>query len=171
MLYICAMPITDLHAEGLFEFKKSPAPDKCCVKNCREEAGNKKKKVKDHWFCHRHWQTRYRWKNPKNDAYRRLKDHSKGRNLDFTITLDYFLGMMDCAAAWDREAESRGDIVTIDRINAALGYVPGNIRVISLSLNAAKGNRERHLPDVVQALLQRKRERFNEKFDDEYCPF
>lgn len=179
MLYIgTVIPITPcpLENEGLFQFKKNPQPEKCCVKLCREDSGGRKKKVGDHWFCHKHWQVRYRWKNPKNSAYRALRDSAKQRGLEFRLSYDYYLGMMDCAAVWDKGAEKRGDIVSLDRIDPVEGYIPGNIQLISLSENVAKGNRERYLPEVVQSMIARKRVRASERqggvggeLDD--CPF
>lgn len=160
-----------LTAEGLFEFKKKPTEHTCCVKNCRDKAAGPKKKVGEYWWCHAHWQARYRLNNPKRSAYRALQDHARGRKLEFSLTYDYFLGMMDSAAAWDREAKSRGETVSIDRIDASLGYVRGNVRVVSLSENVLKGNRERFLPQNVQAVLERKRERVAEKLGENCCPF
>ena len=155
--------------EGLFDLKKKTIEGSCCVKHCRNPAKNRRKKVGDCWFCDRCWQRRWRNNNPKKSAYRSLKDHAAGRRIEFKLDYYYFLGVMDAAASWDFEAESRGDMVSIDRIDASKGYVHGNIRVVTVSENVAKGNRERYLPDVVQDILRRKREEFLEEITE--CPF
>ena len=170
-------------SEGLFELKKYPGEGLCCVKGCRRPAVTKGKTLGGFWFCHKCWQARWRFNNPRVSTYRNLKDNARKRGLEFNLTYDYYLGMMDCAAAWDVQAETRGEIVTIDRVDPTKGYVMGNIRVVSLSENVIKGNKERYLPEHIQSVLQRKRGRFLDKLngtpaagsDDEViysdCPF
>jgi len=167
-----------LETEGLFNYKKNPRPETCCVSHCNHPAGSRKKKVGEFWFCHKCWQQRWRLKHPKSSAYRLLKDHALSRGIEFALPYEYFLGMMDAAAAWNPMAETHGEMVTIDRIDATKGYVRGNVRVLSLSANVIKGNKERYLPAHVQAVLARKRVRVADKVgvldgveEEELCPF
>lgn len=159
--------------EGLFTLKKTPGPGLCCVKGCRKEARSSRKKLGDLWFCARHWQQRWRANNPKKSAYRALKDHAKARGIEFRLTPDYFFGLWECVIHFDLEAESRGDCVSIDRRKAHMGYVPGNVRVVTISENCRKGALEKFLPEVVQDMLRRKREKARREFEDDLdeCPF
>lgn len=146
-----------IEAEGLFKIKTRTTPSTCCVSRCSGDAGNTKKRVGDCWFCGKHWTQRWRLGSPKQAGFFTLMTHARERGIAFTIPFTYYLGLMDAAAAWDLEAEKRGDIVTIDRIKASRGYEIGNVRAISLSENVVKGNRERYLPENVQSILARKR--------------
>jgi hypothetical protein len=111
-------------------------------------------------------------KSPKRSAYSTLRDHAKGRGIKFTISYDYFLGLTDGLGYWSGEG-----VPTIDRVKATRGYEPGNLTVISLNENVRKGNRERHLPEHVQAILERKRARMSGDSvnpyarDEEFNPF
>lgn len=142
-------------AEELFTLKLKPGPGLCCVKGCRKNIGRSDKMG----LCHAHYQYRWRMKNKKKSAYATLRDHARGRGIPFTISAEYFQGLMDAVAYWDHQAESRGEWLSIDRIRAWEGYVPGNLRIISHSQNSAKSHRERFLPVHVQSLIDRRRER------------
>lgn len=144
-------------AEGLFDLKQKPGSGMCLVLRCRKEADPKKVGL-----CHCHYQHRWRMRSPKRSAYATLRDHAKARGLAFTISHDYLLGLMDAYAYFDHAAESRGEYPSLDRIKAERGYEPGNIRIITVSQNTAKSNRERHLPAHVQSILDRKRARAKE---------
>lgn len=157
-------------SEGLFALKVKPGPGMCCVKNCKNELIPKKTGL-----CHKHFQQRWRMKSPKKSAYAYLRDHAKGRGIKFTLTPDYFEGFCDAFARFEHTAETHGQTLTIDRIEAWRGYEPGNLMILTLTENVAKGNRERHLPAHVQAILDRKRARMQESpepvEEEEKCPF
>ena len=138
-------------SEGLFTLKQSPGAGLCMVKGCRKASHHRKQGL-----CHAHWQARWRMKTPKRSAYSTLRDHAKARGLAFTISYDYFLGLTDALGYWSGEG-----VPTIDRVKPERGYEPGNLTVICLSDNVIKGNRERHLPAAVQAILERKRARMS----------
>ena len=69
--------------------------------------------------------------------------------------MEYFRGLVDAFCYF--ECKEKGDYPSIDRVEAHKGYVAGNLRVVEFSKNVSKGNRERHLPEHVQSMLERKR--------------
>lgn len=154
-----------LESEGLFTLKGKPGPGLCPVAGCRKKS--KRGRSVCAGLCSCHYTQRWRMQNPGKSGYQILRHHAKQRGLEFNLPELYYLGLMDCAAAWDRDAEKRGDVVTLDRQKAHLGYVMGNVVVRTLSENVIKGNRERYLPEVVQSMLARKRARFV-RIDDAY---
>lgn len=135
----------------------------CVVKNCRHRFRESHPSLQ---LCHKHYQARWRFLNPKQAGYRALRDHAVARGLEFSIPFEYYLAVMDMAASFDPGAEKRGDRVTVDRKDPTIGYRMGNLQLLTLSENVAKGNRERHLPDAVKSILARKRARFSGKQDD-----
>lgn len=144
-------------SEGFFTLKQNPRKGLCMVKGCRNCVG-----VKKAGLCDKHHQHRFRMKSPKRSAFATLRDHARARGLDFNLTYDYFLGLTDCAGYWDLRAESRGEWATLDRVDGTKGYLMGNLRVITHSMNSVKSNRERYLPAHVQSILDRKRARAKE---------
>ena len=121
-----------------------------------------------------HYQQKWRTNNPKQYAFRNLKDSALRRNLEFNLSFDYFRGLADGMQYFDRVCEQRGEVATIDRVDASKGYIEGNVQVISLSENVVKGNKERYLPEYVQALMERRRLEELESLpepEDDNCPF
>jgi hypothetical protein len=150
-----------LVAEGLFTLKESPGPGFCCVRGCRLKH-IPKRRGGNLLLCARHYQQRWRWLNPKQSAYRALKDHAAARKIAFTLTFDYFCGLTDAYGYWDAPADDFASQPSIDRVDCRLGYAPGNVRIISVSANAAKSHREKFLSPAAQAGLARKRARLQE---------
>lgn len=153
-----------LESENIFELKLCPGPGLCIVKNCRHKC------VKKRWggnlcLCAKHRQQRWRAKNPKQAAYRALKDHAAARGIPFSLSVEYFMGLTDAVGFWDHGAESRGQTLTLDRIVSSVGYHPGNVRIITVDVNQVKGNKERHLSPQVQAILAKKRARMQAHLD------
>lgn len=140
-------PSALLLAEGFYTFKKTNPSNKCWVAGCTDDA-----KVPGS-MCSRHTMRRWRAKSKRTADYCTLRDHAKARGLEFRITLDYWAGLTDAFGFY----RSDNTYVTIDRVDATKGYVEGNLRVVSLSANAAKSNRERYLPEHVRSMLERKR--------------
>lgn len=154
--------------EGFFDYKKKRVKGKCLVKHCG-------KAVKDGGLlCHRHHQERWRSLNPEASAFSTLRDHARGRHIEFNLNLEYWEGLTHAFAFFEQGDD---EVLTIDRIDPCRGYVKGNLRVVSLSLNSAKGNRERYLPEHVQEMLRREREAAREEYahhlepEEEDCPF
>lgn len=144
-------------SEGLFTLKAKPGPGFCLVKGCRKACVHGKMSL-----CHAHWQFRWRMKSPKRSAYTALRDHAVARKLEFSISFDYFTGLCDAHRYFEMTPETKGETLTIDRIDITKGYVVGNLAVVSHSENVIRGNRDRFLPAYVQAILARKRAKAQE---------
>jgi len=148
----------DLIESGLFSFVRKPQFGVCPVNFC---TNNSAPGGRYSGLCWKHFKRFNRKRHYRRDAYNDLKQNAKKRGIKFTITLEYFLGLTDAFCFWDmgEAAVDRGDILTIDRADACKGYEPGNLSILTQSENTAKGNRERFLPQHVQAMLQRDREK------------
>lgn len=75
-------------------------------------------------------------------AYQTLKYNATRRGLPFTITYKDF----EKFALKTKLMTNRGrgkESYTVDRIDGQLGYVPGNLQVLTLSDNGYKGYMER----------------------------
>lgn len=144
--------------EGMFELKADPGPGMCCVKGCRKKHIDRKRGG-TLFLCSKHYQHRWRQRSPKQSAYHTLKMHAKQRHLEFNLTYDYFCALLDVAGHLFPAPGDFKDKITIDRVEASKGYVMGNLTVKTHSANVAKGNRERFLPENVQDVLRRKREK------------
>ena len=142
-------PSAALLAEGFFEFKGNSGDGLCWVKGCRRASRD------DRCLCHMHDMRRWRAQQKKTADYCTLRDHAAERKIPFRITLDYWRGLVDAFGLYPAPVD--GDVLTIDRVDPSKGYEEGNLRVISVSLNAARSNRMRYLPEFVQSMLERKR--------------
>lgn len=156
--------------EGFFEFKSKAGPGLCWVKHCRNSRKH------DRCLCNKHNMQRWRAKRECPAAYHTLKHHAKARRIKFTITVDYFRGLTDAYCFFKQDDPD--EILTIDRVEAHKGYEPGNLRVVSISINIAKGNRERYLPEHIRDMMRREREAARAKLnghlkdeENENCPF
>lgn len=153
--------IEKLRESGHFKIKKNILPGRCIVHGCGCD-----RKSPGHPLCHKHHQQRFRACRKTENAYSLLKAHAKERGIQFTISAQYFAGLTDALATYDMVAGKPGDVLTIDRIDATKGYIPQNLRVVTKSANSIKSNRERHLPEHVQAILARKRAQTVSKFEE-----
>jgi cobalamin biosynthesis protein CobT len=159
-------------AEGFFTLKKSPGAGFCGVNGCRRQSAKHKQGL-----CHTHSQHRWRMKSPKRSAFTALRDHAVARGLKFSISYDYWCGLADAYAMFDHSAESFDQYPSFDRVDSTKGYCPGNLRIITVSQNAVKSNKERFLPAAVQEILARKRAKAQENVGgllkelDSYAPF
>ena len=59
--------------------------------------------------------------------------------------------------------------MTLDRIDASKGYTHGNVKLLTMSENSAKSNKERYLHAVVQDVLRRKREKLAKRLEPAIC--
>jgi hypothetical protein len=146
-------PSQALRLEGFFDFKKTCGVGMCWVRGCS------RKSREDRCLCHMHEMRRWRAKNERTADWCTLRDHARGRNIPFAITLDYWRGLTDAFGFYEAKAD---EVLTIDRVDPTNGYVEGNLRVVTVSLNTIKSNRERYLPEHVQHMLDRRRGKLQE---------
>jgi len=131
---------------GFYERTKCrKASHLCPVKGCR------KHRTEGRRVCIMHYMRWWRFSNPDKAAFYNLKGHARDRKIPFTLTYDEFLDLYVSVAAFD-------GIPSFDRIDACRGYENGNVAVVSIGDNVAKGNRERKLPEHVQEMIRRARE-------------
>lgn len=79
-------------------------------------------------------QRAYRERNVEKCVYYHLKSNAKRRGIPFTITFKYFLKFAIRTGYIDKRGREASSM-TVDRIKPHLGYVPGNLRAITLSEN------------------------------------
>lgn len=107
---------------------------------CRTPTCRKKRSKKDP-LCPMCRKRHERETNPARYVFNTLKSNARRRKKDFEISFEYFLSL--CAESG--YLEGRGQTSTslsIDRINNYLGYVEGNLRVITVAENSGKGANE-----------------------------
>lgn len=100
------------------------------------------------WTCQRKWHLKdYRNRDPAYSLWRGAQKRAKDKKQSFTINVD------DVRAVWPKngkcpvlgvrlvqgKGKSGPNSATLDRLNNNWGYEPGNIAVISMTANTAKG--------------------------------
>lgn len=105
---------------------------KCTTKRCtnRARAGGK--------TCDKCRMRKYRENNPVRSAYQTLKDHAAARNVEFSISFEYFTRFVKKYKYIQNKGLSK-DSYTVERIDPRIGYVEGNLKVLTRSENSRKG--------------------------------
>lgn len=115
---------------------KKNARGKCATRFCRNL------KPERRTLCHK---CRKRWarvNDPEKYAFENLKRSADIRGIAFSLELEWFRDF--CKKTEYAEKRGRGPWdLTVDRIDASQGYMPGNVRVIPMCENVARSNRER----------------------------
>jgi len=110
---------------------------KCNTEGCKNKA---RKNARDCEKCH---SRKFRESHPIKSRYYWLKKSAKKRNYEFTISYTYFEKL--CLESNYHNLSGRGtNNLTIDRVINELGYVEGNIRVVTKHINSTK--RDKDLP-------------------------
>lgn len=97
----------------------------------------------------------WRLNNPERAAFLTLRYNAKRRGVPFEISFEYFKAF----AFKTKLLTSRGrnaDSLTVDRIDSDIGYIEGNLAVLSLSDNGFKGYLEREIYYVEGSGLRSK---------------
>jgi len=100
-------------------------------KDCKRPARKGRK------LCYRCAQRRWREADPVRASFHNLKAHARERGKVFTITLEYFRAFCirtDYITGKGRSADS----YHVDRIDEALGYIEGNLQVLTNTANVVK---------------------------------
>lgn len=81
--------------------------------------------------------------DPVRYTYDATKANARRRKKPFTITLEYFRKFCEESGYIEGKGRTK-EKLTIDCEKNHLGYIEGNIRVLSCSLNASKGDRDEY---------------------------
>lgn len=107
-----------------------------------------RERVQKHYYKHRETQIA-------KHLYTFAKKRSRLYNIEFNITEDDIFVPTTCPITGLELKRGQGKIIpnspTLDRVDNSLGYVPGNVRVISNKANRQKGDLTRA---EVERLLQ-----------------
>lgn len=124
------------------QYKKNIRPGRCPVLRCRNLSVTGKRNGA---LCHKHRHYLWRRNHPELNTYHNVKKHAKSRGIPFQLSFPEFMEVCTLGSYdFVNRPGDYGKYPSIDRINPTKGYVVGNIRVITVSENSIKGNRERH---------------------------
>lgn len=107
---------------------------KCITKRCRHLVDRNKGRDKR---CSKCKMRQWRLKNPIKACVTRLRERAKKKKVPFNIRVVWFAAFI-ASQNYDKRFHH------IDRIIPPKGYVEGNLQVLDIDKNIAKGNRERH---------------------------
>lgn len=79
----------------------------------------------------------YRANHPARDAYRQIRQRAADRNQIFDLTFEQFLQEIEGTDYLSRRGTGIGEL-HLDRKKVHLGYVPGNLQVITTAENLRK---------------------------------
>ena len=161
-------PITEL-----FRLAKSKPAHLCAVHGCRcRRAGDGGR------LCNGHKQQAWRLRNPTRAAYATLRDHARGRGLEFSLSWEFFAAL-SAATGYAAGRGSAPDALAVDRLDFRQGYTEQNVRIVPVSENGAKGAVEAKLsamgwpsPWAAAGAAALPPEAVNgTEADEENCPF
>jgi hypothetical protein len=112
---------------------------KCATRYCRGVVTDY------HAHCAKCRKIAYKQRHPERYAFYVLKNNARRRGKPFTLTMDDFKSLVETSGYMSGRGRA-GDCLSIDRIDSSMGYVPGNVRVISVSENSRKSNRDNYCP-------------------------
>lgn len=76
-------------------------------------------------------------KNPIGRVFRNLKSNAKRRGKNFNLSIEYFREMVIASGYMEMRGRTK-DRMSIDRLDPHLGYIPGNIKIITVGENSRK---------------------------------
>lgn len=110
----------------------------CPVRFCRKSS-------RDHGrLCHMHNLRAWRTRNPMKAAFTTLRDHALGKKREFSLSFEDFKILCIETGYVEGKGQSPENL-SIDRIDFRHGYIPGNIRVTTVTINSRKGNHEKFI--------------------------
>jgi hypothetical protein len=113
----------------------------CCVKLCRNKP---RKRSHDGRFCRRCRDRRYKLLSPISYAWDKLRYSAKRRDISFTLTMPQFKSF--CAkTGYILSKGKTAESLSVDRIEAHLGYSATNIQALTLTENSRKSHIDRKL--------------------------
>lgn len=130
------MKISETRAENLL--KRDANKSKrgfCAVPFCRKARGKKDPLCP---CCRKQYD---KLTDPVRYTFNVVKNNAKRRGKEFTIDLEYFRELCK-ETGYHLTKGRRADAMTLDRIDSSKGYIPGNIQVLTCSMNSSKGNHD-----------------------------
>lgn len=110
----------------------------CASKSCH------RRRTKTHKLCNPCRWKRYVAKDPVRAAYQTNKKNAKRRGKPHTITLAYFRKFCKKYNYIAGKGKTR-DSFSVDCVIPHLGYVPGNIQILTIAENSAKMHRDKKI--------------------------
>ena len=147
-------------------YRKTKSPGRCPVRYCRNAPRDLRTRPNSVQLCGSHHKELWRLRNPVHAAFDNLRNSARKRKIVFTLTLAHFTEIIT-PTAYLTESGSTRYCLHIDRKDATLGYIDGNIQVLTCTENVAKGNAERRQKYVDEKVAGYKAERE----DDDGDPF
>jgi hypothetical protein len=117
------------------------ARGKCAVNNCRNELPPSAK-VHRRKICSKCHTLRWRANNPISAVLAALRQRSKRKQIPFALTFAHLSALCEESGYLKERGRQRHQL-HLDRKIVELGYVDGNIQVLTCSENTIKGNQER----------------------------
>lgn len=110
-----------------------------CKRPARVEARSRKTgiQITKHAVCPTCACRLYRANNPAKEAYRQIKDRAQRRNQIFKLSFPEFLEVIEGTEYLTRRGTGINEL-HLDREKVHLGYVKGNVRVITAAENLRK---------------------------------
>lgn len=117
--------------------QKNPLPLRSYNRNGRTWVGAARS------LCYCCYMRQRRQRDPASDVFYRLKRRAKHIGVPFGFTREGFKKLMELYPHYLERRGSASDALNIDRIHEPLGYVPGNLRIITKRENVVKENKRR----------------------------
>jgi hypothetical protein len=133
-------------------YRKKKLPGKCPVIRCKHAPRDLSTRPNSVQLCGTHHKELWRLNNLVHAAYDNLRASARKRKIVFTLTLQHFNEIIAPTAYMDDKGKQR-HCLHIDRKETALGYVDGNIQVLTCTENVQKENaerRQRHVDAKIQ---------------------
>lgn len=111
------------------------AQGKCGIPYCRNT------RLKGRNICSKHKHQRRKVADPVGYIYDIKKQRAKERDIEFDLTIDQFRKFCK-ETGYHNLCGRAAEKMSIDRIDSSRGYSFDNIRMITVSENSAKGNRD-----------------------------
>lgn len=123
-------------------YRQKKIPGRCPICRCRKAPRDLGTRPKSTQLCGTHHKELWRLNNPAHAAYDNLRSSARKRKIVFTLTLAHFKAVIEPTRYMDESGRER-HCLHIDRIETHLGYVDGNIQVLTCTENVQKENAER----------------------------
>ena len=115
----------------------------CLTPRCR---GLVNKKNEHSPFCSKCRSRHFRRDHPAMAHYLDLKNRAKQRGHEFSITFEYYHQTVWLDTGYAQQHGKSAECLSVDRIRNELGYIPGNLRVLTLSENSRRQQRKSFVP-------------------------